>query len=145
MKIGGTYKIAAPIQQVWDGLMDTATLQNAFPGADRLDETASGEFEAEITVGLGAIRGKFHGRILLSEPNSPSSLRLQMDGEGPGGWIKGEGFIALCDSGGGTKVEVDGEAQTGGVLARVGQRMIGNGARTLMAQFFKNLEREVTR
>lgn len=125
--------------------MDTATLQNAFPGADRLDETASGEFEAEITVEVGAIRGKFQGRVLLSELNPPASLRLQMDGEGLGGWIKGEGFIALCDSGGGTKVEVDGEAQTGGVLARVGQRMIGNGARTLMAQFFKNLEREVTR
>ena len=62
MKIGGTYKIAAPIQQVWDGLMDSAILKNAIPGADRLDETAPGEFEAEITVGVGAIRGKFHGR-----------------------------------------------------------------------------------
>ena len=46
---------------------------------------------------------------------------------------------------GDTEIEVDGEALTGGVLARAGQRMIGNAARTLLGQFFKNLNRDLTR
>jgi hypothetical protein len=68
-----------------------------------------------------------------------------MDGEGPGGWIRGEGALTLHDVDGNTEIEVEGEAQTGGVLARVGQRMLGNASRTMMGQFFKNLDREVKR
>lgn len=51
----------------------------------------------------------------------------------------------LRDAGVDTEIEVNGEALTGGVPAHVGQHMIGNAARTPMGQFFKNLNRELTR
>lgn len=145
MKIGGTYKIAAPRQEVWDALMDPATLKAAIPGADRFEEISPGKFEVEISVGIGIIRGRFSGTIELADLNPPSSHRLLMNGEGTGGWIKGDGALTLRDAGDSTEIEVEGEALAGGVLARVGQRMIGNAARKLMGQFFKNLAREVTR
>ena len=145
MKIGGTYKIAAPRQKVWDALMDPATLEAAIPGADRLEEMSPGKFEVEISVGIGIIRGRFRGTVELTDLNPPSSQRLLMNGEGTGGWIRGDGTLTLRDADGGTEIEVDGEALTGGVLARVGQRMLGNAARTMMGKFFKNLGREVTR
>lgn len=68
-----------------------------------------------------------------------------MNGEGPGGWVKGEGALTLREVDGNTEIDVDGEALTGGVLARVGQRMIGDASKTMMDKFFKNLNREVTR
>jgi carbon monoxide dehydrogenase subunit G len=68
-----------------------------------------------------------------------------MSGEGPGGWIKGEGALTLRDVDGITEIEVEGEASTGGVLARVGQRMIGNASKKMMGQFFKNLNRALNR
>ena len=145
MKIGGTYKIAAPRQRVWDALMDPATLKAAIPGADRFEEISPGKFEVEINVGIGIIRGRFRGTVELTDLNPPSSQRLLMNGEGTGGWIRGDGALTLRDADGGTEIEVDGEALTGGVLARVGQRMLGNAARTMMGKFFKNLGREVTR
>ncbi len=145
LKIGGKYKIAAPRQKVWDALMDPETLKAAIPGADRLDEISPGKFAAEISVGIGMIRGKFSGTVESSDLNPPTSQRLAMDGEGPGGWVRGGGLLTLHDVDGATEIEVDGEASTGGVLARVGQRMIGNASKKMMGQFFKNLNREVTR
>lgn len=145
LKIDGTYKIAAPRQSVWDALNDPHVLKAAIPGTERFEEKAPGSFEVEISVGIGIIRGRFHGTVESSDPNPPSSQRLTMDGEGPGGWIKGGGVLTLREDDGHTEIVVDGEATTGGILARVGQRLIGNAARTMMGQFFKNLDREVTR
>ena len=145
MKIGGTYKIAAPRQKVWDALADPAVLKKVIPGADRFEETSPGNFEVEISIGIGIIRGRFLGTIELTDLNPPSSQRLVMNGEGTGGSIKGSGTLMLRDVEDRTEIDVDGEALTGGVLARVGQRMIGNASRTLRGQFFKNLNRELTR
>ena len=145
LKIGGKYKIAAPRQKVWDALMDPDILAAAIPGAERCMEIVPGKFQVEIKLGIGIIRGRFSGTVETTDLNPPSSQRLIMSGEGTGGWIKGGGALMLRDMEGNTEIEVDGEALTGGVLARVGQRMIGNASKTMMGQFFKNLNREVTR
>ena len=145
MKIAGTYKIAATRQKVWDALLDPDILKASIPGADRLDQTSPGKFDAEISVGIGMFRGKFHGTVKSIDLNPPSSQRLVMSGEGSGGWIKGEGALTLRDVDGITEIEVEGEASTGGVLARVGQRMIGNASKKMMGQFFKNLNRALNR
>jgi hypothetical protein len=125
--------------------MSPAILKAAIPGADRLDEVSPGKFEAEISVGIGMIRGKFSGTVESADLKPPDSQRLIMSGEGPGGWIKGEGVLTLRDVDGKTEIDVEGEALTGGVLARVGQRMIGNASKTMMGQFFKNLNRQMNR
>ena len=125
--------------------MDPAILEASIPGADRFEETSPGKFEVEISVGIGIIRGRFRGTVESTDLNPPSSQRLIMNGEGPGGWVKGEGALTLREVDGNTEIDVDGEAMTGGVLARVGQRMIGDASKTMMDKFFKNLNREVTR
>ena len=144
MKIGGKYKIAAPRQKVWDALLDPDTLTASIPGAERCMEIAPGKFQVEIKVGIGIIRGRFSGTVEATDLDPPSNQRLIMSGEGTGGWIKGGGVLTLRDVEDNTEIEVDGEALTGGVLARVGQRMIGNASKMMMGQFFKNLAREVT-
>ena len=125
--------------------MDPAILEASIPGADRFEETSPGKFEVEISVGIGIIRGRFRGTVESTDLNPPSSQRLIMNGEGPGGWVKGEGALTLREVDGNTEIDVDGEAMTGGVLARVGQRMIGDASKTMMDKFFKNLNLEVTR
>ena len=125
--------------------MDPDILAAAIPGAERCMEIVPGKFQVEIKLGIGIIRGRFSGTVETTDLNPPSSQRLIMSGEGTAGWIKGGGALMLRDMEGNTEIEVDGEALTGGVLARVGQRMIGNASKTLMGQFFKNLNREVTR
>ena len=92
------------------------------------------------------MRGKFSGRVKLSDLDEPKSYRMAVTGDGPGGWIKGSGMLSLEEEGPGvTKVSVEGDTQVGGLLARVGQRMIGNASNTLMKQFFTGIEKAASK
>jgi carbon monoxide dehydrogenase subunit G len=59
--------------------------------------------------------------------------------------VKGEGRVTLTDEDGGTRVTIRGEAQVGGVVAAVGQRLLGAVARMLMEQFFSAFEAELAK
>ena len=57
--------------------------------------------------------------------------------------MKGEGKLTLTDDDGGTLVTIKAEAQVGGLIAAVGQRLMGAAGRMLMSQFFSALEAEL--
>ncbi len=142
MKITGNFKLNLGQQETWDALTDIDVLQQAIPGVDSIEEIGPNEYNARMNVGIGIVRGRFSGRVKLSDLDEPRSYRMAVTGDGPGGWIKGEGVLSLEeDAPGVTKVSVEGDTQVGGLLARVGQRMIGNASKTLMKQFFAGIEK----
>ena len=142
MKVSGNFKLKLGQQDTWDALTDIDVLQKAIPGVESIEEVGPDEYKAQMTVGIGIVRGRFSGRVKLSDFDEPRSYRMAVTGDGPGGWIKGSGVLSLEeDAPGVTKVSVDGDTQVGGLLARVGQRMIGNASNTLMKQFFAGIEK----
>jgi carbon monoxide dehydrogenase subunit G len=66
-----------------------------------------------------------------------------MEGSGPAGFVNGTASVTLTEAGDKTSVQVDGDAQVGGTVARVGQRLIGSVAKTLMDRFFGCLNEAV--
>ncbi len=145
MKIDGTYVLHTDRHRAWDMLNDPAVLQDCIPGAARLVETAPGSYEAEMNVGAGMIRGSFSGTVTVIDQKSPEFHRLQFGGKGPGGSIKGSGLLTLTEGEPGTtKVTVEGEVQTSGLLAFVGQSMLANASTTVMNQFFGCLDKKTT-
>lgn len=146
MKITGNFKLNLGQQETWDALTDIDVLKQAIPGVDSIEEIGTNEYKARMNVGIGIVRGRFSGRVKLSDLDEPSSYRMAVTGDGPGGWIKGDGVLSLEeDAPGVTKVSVAGDTQVGGLLARVGQRMIGNASNTLMKQFFSGIEKAAAR
>lgn len=144
MEITGEYRLKGSRQDVWDVLNDPDELAKAIPGADKLIAEGDDRYRAEMSVGVGMIRGKFGGAVEVSEKVEPESYRMVVDGKGGAGWLKGDGKIALEEDGpDNTKVSVSGDASVGGLLARVGQRMVRNVANSLMKQFFQNVEKQV--
>ncbi len=144
MEITGEYRLKGSRQQVWDLLNDPDELAKAIPGADRLIAEGPDKYRAEMSVGVGMIRGKFSGAVEVSDKVEPESYRMAVDGKGGAGWLKGDGQISLVEDGpDSTKVSVAGDASVGGLLARVGQRMVRNVANSLMKQFFQNVEKQV--
>ena len=133
-------------QDAWDALIDIDVLQQAIPGVDSIEEVGPGEYRADMNVGIGIVRGRFSGHVKLSDLDEPSSYRMAVNGDGPGGWMRGTGMITLEEeTPGATRVTVDGDTQVGGLLARVGQRMIGNASKTLMKQFFAGVEKAASK
>jgi len=144
MKVAGTYTIAAPREQVWRFLIDPERLARCIPGAGKLEKIGENEYSGEINVGLAAVKGVYNGKVKLEDLQPPQHYRMVLDGKGKQGFIKGTGTMDLEEQEGQkTLVRYAGDAQIGGPLASVGQRMIDGAAKTMITQFFTAMEAEV--
>jgi hypothetical protein len=143
MTLEGTHHFSAPRDRVWAVFNDPAVLARATPGCERLDPVGPDEFEATLSVGVAAVKGIYQGRLAITDKKPPEGYTLRVEGSGRPGFVKGEGRLTLTEQDGGTLATIRAEAQVGGVIAAVGQRLIGAAARMLMEQFFSALEAEV--
>lgn len=136
MDITGTYTFNAPPDRVWELMMDPPSIASCIPGCERLEPDGVDRYRAGITIGLAAISGTYEGTVVISEKVEQSSYRLSIEGQGRPGFVKGQAAIALRAEGGGTVVEVAGTVQTGGAIARLGQRLIASAAKMMQDRFF---------
>ena len=140
MHLTGTYEFAAPVERVWDLLMDTKAIAACLPGCRELRDLGEDRYQAELVVAVAAITGNYGATIAIEDKAPPRSYRLVVQGTGRTGFVKGEATIALQPGATGTTVQVASNAEVGGMVARVGQRLIEGVARTTMNRFFACLE-----
>ena len=145
MNITGSYSFAAPPDRVWALLMDPAVIAACIPGCDRLEPDGEDRYRATLTVALAAITGTYEGTVVITEKVPPSSYRLVVDGQGKPGFVKGTAAIALRADGATTIVEVSGTVETGGPIARLGQRLIGGVSKMMQDRFFDCLRSKLSR
>lgn len=145
MKIEGSYTVSAPRDIVWKNLMNPEVLARALPGCEKLEPSPDGGFHAQMKVGIGAVKGTYRGRVEILEPLPPERLRMRVEGQGTGGFLKGEGTLEFSEQGGGTIIHYSGDAQVGGVIASVGQRLVLGVAKQIVNQFFEAFAEQVRR
>jgi carbon monoxide dehydrogenase subunit G len=140
MEISGSYTFNAPPDRVWDLLMDPAVISSCIPGCERFEADGEDRYSVTLTVGLAAITGTYTGTVVLTEKISPRSYRLLVEGQGRPGFVKGSSAVSLRAEGAATAVDVTGTVQTGGPIARVGQRLIGGVSKMMLDRFFACLQ-----
>lgn len=138
MKLDGDFVFEASVQEVWDALFDPAVLAAALPGCEKL-ELVDGSYLGELKVKIGPIQGKFSGKVDLLDQVEPRSYRMLVDGRGAQGFVKANATIDLEAAGAGTKLRYQSEAQVGGKIASVGQRLIETSARAIVKQSLEGL------
>jgi carbon monoxide dehydrogenase subunit G len=143
MQLNGTYTFRAPRQAVWNAMLSAAAIQECMPGCEEFKTVAADQYQARMRVGVGSIKGTFQGKIRIVEQAEPESYRMEVEGGGGPGRVKGSGVLTLQAAGDQTVVSYDGEAQVAGLIASVGQRLLAVTARKLIEQFFKCMERQV--
>lgn len=144
MKVAGTYTFSASREEVWAAINDPEVLARAIPGCQRLDQVGEHEFESTLKVGLQAVKGVYSGRVTLSNHQVPSHYEILIDGKGSNGFLKGTGAIDLEEAGEDkTLLKYKGEAQVGGTIASVGQRLLDGAAKTLINQSLKALAQQI--
>jgi carbon monoxide dehydrogenase subunit G len=139
MKLEGAYEVPAPREKVWEAFQDQTQLKQAIPGCEKLEAIGPDEYKATMKVGVGGVKGTFEGKVRLSEKNPPESYKMAVEGSGGPGFIRGETVITLTDSGSGTKVSYTADLQVGGLIASVGQRMLGGVAKMMADKFFNRM------
>jgi 2-furoyl-CoA dehydrogenase large subunit len=139
----GEETFAIPRQQLWDTLLDPEALQAIVPGCHAVERMSATHFRAEVTLGVGPVKGYYVVEILLSDLEEPQSATLTGTATGTLGSGSGSGQVNLLETPeGGTRLVYDYRATVGGKVAAVGGRLLDGAARMVIGQFFKALGRQ---
>ncbi len=144
MNVEGTYSFAAKRDEVWASILDPEVLSKTLPGVEELKQTDENEFWTKMKIRIGPVQGVFSGTVKLSKLEAPTSLHLVIDGKGAPGFVKGEGDLRFEEDGQSTVLNYTGEAQVGGRIASVGQRLMESSTQALISQSLKSLDTIIT-
>lgn len=143
MDVSGSYSFATSPDAVWTVLTDPAVIAGCLPGCDRLEPIGEDKYRAAMTLAVAAVSGNYSGTVSMLDKNPPHSYRLVVEGSGKAGFVNGEATIELVAEGAGTTVRVTGHGNVGGVIARVGQRLLGSVSKMMMDRFFACLQGKI--
>ena len=139
IKLEGEYEVPAPRSKVWEAFQDPTVLQKAIPGCEKLEALGNDEYKATLKIGVGGVKGTFEGKVRLLDKKAPDSYKMAAEGSGGPGFIRSDTLITLTDSGSGTKVAYTADVQVGGLIASVGQRMLGGVSKMMADKFFTSM------
>jgi len=141
----GEADVAAAPEQIWQALLDPQALAAIIPGAHGVHRIFDSEFHADVTLGVGPVKGRYRAIIKLSELDPPRAVTLNGRVAGLLGSANGTGHIRLraADETTRTVLSYDYEVEIGGKVASVGSRLLDGAARFVIRQFFEALSRQL--
>jgi carbon monoxide dehydrogenase subunit G len=116
--------------------MDTTAIASCVPGCEALEPLGDDRYQARLVATVAAISGSYEGTVAMLDKVEPESYRLVIDGSGKHGFVNGESRVTLREDGDRTIVEVAGTMEVGGMIARVGQRLVGSVSKMMLDRFF---------
>jgi carbon monoxide dehydrogenase subunit G len=138
MELEGTKVIPAPRARVWELLNDPEVLKSCIPGCTELTGTPETGFEATVVQKVGPVKATFKGAVTLLNVVPGKSYTISGEGKGGvAGFAKGAADVRLTDVEGGTELAYKVDAQVGGKLAQLGNRIIGGFAKGMADKFFE--------
>ncbi|NHC24404.1 carbon monoxide dehydrogenase subunit G [Nocardioides sp. IC4_145] len=143
MKIAGQNTIAAPVDKVWEALLDPRVLVATIPGCEQLQTTGENAYAMTVTAGVAAIKGTYQGACTLSDLKPHESLTMGLKGAGAPGTIDATVGVRFEAQGDQTLLSYDADAVVGGMVGGVGQRMLTSVSRRMAAEFFGNVEKVI--
>jgi hypothetical protein len=139
MTMTGEVQLPATRQVVWEKLNDAEVLKSCIPGCEELNKTSDTSFEAVATTKIGPVKARFKGTVQLTDLDPPNGYKISGEGNGGvAGFAKGGATVSLADKDGGTLLTYNVEAQIGGKLAQLGQRLVNGAAKKIADDFFRN-------
>ncbi|HRH51046.1 MAG TPA: carbon monoxide dehydrogenase subunit G [Panacibacter sp.] len=144
MQLTGNHVIDASPVKVWALLMDTDTLARIVPGVTKLERIDDTNFKSTLGVKLGPVSAAFSGSLQMEEVVQEKGFTLKVQQNSKVGNASAAIKISLTPvEESKTEVSFDGDVKLSGMLASMGQRLIGSVANTLSKQFFTNMEKEL--
>ena len=142
MLVEGEYLFQGPRSDVYEMFNDPHALAKAVPGMQKLTQTDETHYEGVMRVQMGPVNATFTGILSLTDVNPPESCVLNIEGKGAAGFAHGSGkvvFIPIEENQ--TLLKYSGEANLGGTIASVGQRVIESVMKAMIKNGCKTLEK----
>jgi uncharacterized protein len=138
MQMNDSQRIPAAKEKVWAALNDPTVLKQCIPGCQSLEMSSPTDMTATVIFRVGPVKATFGGKVTLSDLDPPNSYRISGEGSGGvAGFAKGGATVRLeAESPDVTILHYEVDAQIGGKLAQLGQRLIDSTAKKLAGEFF---------
>lgn len=142
MKVEGEHLFKAPRALVYETFNDPDALGSAIPGLQKMIKIDESHYEAVLGVRVGPVSANFTGTLSLTDEVPPESVTLIIEGKGGAGFVKGVGYVKFEDLGDETTMlRYTGDANIGGTLASVGQRMVDGVVKSMFKTAFEKLDK----
>ena len=142
MKISGSSLVALPPERAYQVMQDPVVLARCIPGCDALEKIGDNEYRMKMKMSMASLSGAFDGKVRITEQSPPESFRLEVEGSGRIGFVKGGGLLKIAAKDAGSEVTYDGDVQVGGTIAAIGQRLIDSTSKMMIKKFFEKLAEE---
>ena len=146
MELKGRHKVNATPATLWNMLMDTDTLSKIVPGITRLEKTGDNSYKSVLELKIGPVGGSFTGNLQMEDIIEQKGFTLKVQQNSSIGNANAAIKIELIPGDASeTEVAFDGDVKVTGLLASMGQRILGSVANVLTKQFFTNLDHELAK
>ncbi len=137
--------IAAPVETVWEFVMDVPAVGSCLPGAESVTLVDDDTYRGALRVKVGPIALRLAGTIAVIE-RDPAARRARMDLQAAdqrlSGGVKGTMQLQLEPRGEGqTELSIHTDVAVLGKLGEFGQAVIRKKADQMLAELARNLSR----
>jgi uncharacterized protein len=144
MKLEQSFTVAAPVEQVWDMLVDVERVAPCLPGAEITGQTPEGAYEGTFTVKLGPATASYRGSLKMDSLDEASrTATMHANGTDKRGQGGAHAVIVstMRQEGDETVVDVATDFNITGRLARFGRGgMIEDISKRMMRDFSQCLQ-----
>jgi uncharacterized protein len=147
MRLEQTFQVEAPLERVWEALIDVRRVAPCLPGAEIDESSDDGTYRGSFTVKLGPTTASYRGELRMEEVDE-AARRVVMRANGQDkrgqGTAKATIESVMTPAGDGTKVDVVTDFTITGRLARFGRGgMIQDVSNRLLRDFSSCLQSSI--
>jgi len=132
------FTVNAPVEAVWDYLVDPRRVVGCLPGAELAEVVDERTFNGNVKVKVGTVAVSYRGRVHIAELDV-AARRVRMTGEGRESAGAGSAKMTMeshvAASAGGAEVVVRADVDVVGRIVQLGRGMIEQVSHQLFAQF----------
>ena len=146
MLLEGKFTLKAPIQKLWDVLLEPETLLSCMPGAEKVERLDEKTYECVVKQKVGPISVKLKFKNVLTKIEPPTHLELEGSGEDVTklGHFTQKSVVDLKETPGGeVELSYKSEVAIVGKLAMFGDRIMRTKAKQVEEEFTKALQEKL--
>ena len=138
MKLEHTFEVSAPIETVWQFLLDLEQVAPCLPGGERNEKVDDRNYKASVKVKLGPMQLAYRGDITITEADEAERRTVV---EAKATETRGQGTAratittALVGADGDTRATVTTDLQLTGRVAQMGRGIVQDVSNRLMGEF----------
>jgi uncharacterized protein len=138
-----TFTVKAPVDEVYEALLDVERVAPAMPGAQVLEKMDEDTYKVSIKVKLGPVSMTYKGEVRIAERDPEAHTALlavkAREARGQGGAIA-QVWMSVEPANGATRGTMKSRVQLSGKAAAMSRGVIDDVSKRLVATFASNLE-----